>query len=113
MQAEWREKSHPAETPVRIQKRDAIIDYNPEAYAECGELLSAAMATNHIARQVVDLPKPGPLIVTQYRARGYLRTRFGQQTWVAFPGGVTARVQHGQRIGTLYIGLKPRHAGTD
>jgi transposase len=58
------QKGHPGATLVRVEKPDAMIDYYPKACAGCGEMLSAAMATNHVARQVFDLPEPRPLIVT-------------------------------------------------
>ena len=92
------QKGHPGATLVRVEKPDAIIDHYPETCAGCGEMLSAAMATNHVARQVFDLPEPRPLIVTEHRAHGCRCTGCGLQTRAAFPDGVTAPVQYGQRI---------------
>jgi transposase len=68
-------------------------------------MLSAAMATNHIARQVFDLPEPRPLLVTEHRAHGCRCTGCGLQTRAAFPEGVTAPVQYGQRISTFVLYL--------
>jgi transposase len=97
------QKGHPGATLVRVEKPDAIIDHYPEACAGCGEMLSAAMVTNHVARQVFDLPEPRPLIVTEHRAHGCRCTGCGLQTRAAFPDGVTAPVQYGQRISTFVL----------
>jgi transposase len=67
--------------------------------------LSAATATDHVARQVFDLPDPRPLIVTEHRAHGCRCTACGTQTRAAFPDGVTAPVQYGPRIGAFVLYL--------
>ena len=54
---------HPGETLCQTEKPDATVDHYPQACAGCGEPLSAAMASGHVARQVFDLPEPRPLIV--------------------------------------------------
>ncbi|MGH7051595.1 MAG: DUF6444 domain-containing protein, partial [Acetobacteraceae bacterium] len=59
---------HPGDPLRRIETPDAIIDYYPQTCAACGEPLSVAMATEHVARQVFDLPEPRPLVVTEHRA---------------------------------------------
>jgi transposase len=99
------QKGHPGATLVRVEKPDAVIDYYPEACAGCGERLSAAMATDHIARQVFDLPEPRPLIVTEHRAHGCRCAACGLQTRAAFPEGVTAPVQYGQRLSAFVLYL--------
>ena len=77
----------------------------PTACAACGEPLTAAMATGHVARQVFDLPEPRPLIVTEHRAHGCRCAACGTQTRAAFPDGVTAPVQYGTRIGAFVLYL--------
>src|SRR5271169_4231683 len=62
------QNGHPGETLRRSETPDATIDHFPQTCAGCGEALSAAMATDHIARQVFDLPEPQPLIVIEHRA---------------------------------------------
>ena len=62
------QKGHPGTMLRRTETPDATIDHYPEACTACGEPLTAAMATGHIARQVFDLPEPTPLIVTEHRA---------------------------------------------
>ena len=99
------QKGHPGTTLRRSETPDATIDHYPEACAACGEPLTAAMATGHVARQVFDLPEPRPLIVTEHRAHDCCCLSCGTQTRAAFPEGVTAPVQYGQRIGAFVLYL--------
>src|SRR6476661_3394781 len=61
---------HPGKTLRRTETPDATINHYPKACAACGEPLTEAMAIDHVARQVFDLPEPKPLIVTEHRAHG-------------------------------------------
>jgi transposase len=99
------QKGHPGATLCRVETPDATIDHYPEACAACGEPLTAAMATGHVARQVFDLPDPRPLIVTEHRAHGCRCAACGTQTRAAFPDTVTAPVQYGKRIGAFVVYL--------
>jgi transposase len=99
------QKGHPGETLRQTETPDAIIDHYPETCAGCGEPLSEATATDHLARQVFDLPKPQPLIVTEHRAHGCRCAACGGQTRAAFPDWVTAPVQYGTRIGAFVLYL--------
>jgi len=96
---------HPGKTLCRTETPDATIDHYPAACAACGEPLTAATAIDHVARQVFDLPEPKPLIVTEHRAHGCRCTACGTQTRAAFPDGVTAPVQYGQRIAAFVLYL--------
>jgi transposase len=95
---------HPGETLCRVEKPDATIDHYPQACAGCGGPLTAATATGHVARQVFDLPQP-TLIVTEHRAHACRCAACGTQTRSAFPEGVTAPVQYGQRIAAFVLYL--------
>jgi transposase len=99
------QKGHPGETLRRVEHPDATVHHYPEACTGCGEPLTAAMATDHVARQVFDLPEPKPLIVTEHRAYGCRCATCGLQTRAAFPDGVTAPAQYGQRIGAFVLYL--------
>ncbi len=99
------QKGHPGETLRQSETPDVIIDHYPPACAGCGEPLTVAMATGHVARQVVDLPEPRPLIVTEHRAYGCRCAACGAQTRAAFPDWVTAPVQYGRRIGSFVLYL--------
>ena len=63
------------------------------------------MATGHVARQVFDLPAPQALIVTEHRAHGCRCVACGVQTRAAFPEGVSAPVQYGERISAFVLYL--------
>jgi transposase len=99
------QKGPPGGTLRRTETPDATVDHYPPSCAACGEPLTAAMATDHVARQVFDLPEPQPLIVTEHRAHGCLCAACGTQTRAAFPDGVTASVQYGKRIAACVLYL--------
>jgi transposase len=99
------QKGHPGETLCQVEAPDATIEHYPEACGACGEALTAAMATSHVARQVFDLPEPRPLIVTEHRAYGCRCAACGAQTRGEFPEAVTAPVQYRKRIGALVLYL--------
>jgi transposase len=99
------QSGHPGETLCRVEKPDATIDHYPQACATCGKPLAAATATGHVARQVFDLPEPRPLIVTEHRAHACCCAACGTQTRAAFPEGVSAPVQYGQRIAAFVLYL--------
>jgi transposase len=96
---------HPGKTLRRTETPDATINHYPAVCAGCGEPLTAATTTAHVARQVFDLPEPRPLIVTEHRAHGWRCTACGTQTRAAFPAGVTAPVQYGPRISAFVLYL--------
>ncbi len=96
---------HPGKTLSRIEVPDVTIDHFPQTCTACRAALSEAMATDHTARQVFDLPEPQPLIVTEHRAHQCRCTACGTQTRAAFPDGVTAPVQYGARIAAFVVYL--------
>ena len=79
------QKGHPGETLRRSEAPDATINHFPKACAGCGEALSEAMATDHIARQVFDLPEPQPLIVTEHLATVASARRAASKPARSFP----------------------------
>jgi transposase len=99
------QKGHPGETLCRTETPDVIIDHYPPNCAGCGAPLTEAMVTGFVARQVVDLPEPQPLIITEHRAHGCRCAACGSQTRAAFPDWVTAPVQYGKRIGAFVLYL--------
>jgi len=99
------QNGHPGETLRRTETPDATIHHYPEVCAGCGEPLTPAMAMDHVARQVFDLPEPRPLIVTEHRAHGCRCAACGTQTRAAFPEGVTAPVPYGKRISAFVLYL--------
>src|ERR1700685_1448868 len=99
------QKGHPGETLRQSETVDATIDHFPKACAGCGAALSEAMATDHAARQVFDLPEPQPLIVTENPAFACRGGTCGMSTRAAFPEGVAAPVQYGARIAAFVVYL--------
>ena len=45
------QKGHPGETLRRTATPDVLVDHYPQICDACGEPLTAAMATDHVARQ--------------------------------------------------------------
>src|SRR5664279_2666991 len=99
------QKGHPGGTLRRSASPDTTIDHYPRTCTTCGAHLTAAMATDHVARQVFDLPEPRPLIITEHRAHACRCAACGTQTRAAFPEGVTAPVQYGTRIAAFVLYL--------
>jgi transposase len=99
------QKGHPGKTLRRSATPDVAIDHYPQTCSACGAALTAAMATDHVARQVFDLPEPRPLIVMEHRAHRCRCAACGTQTQASFPEGIAAPVQYGQRIGALVLYL--------
>lgn len=99
------QKGHPGKTLRRTETPDTIIEHYPPVCTACGAALTEAMATDHVARQVFDLPEPQPLIVTEHRAHGCRCATCGTQTRAAFPEGVAAPVQYGKRINAVVLYL--------
>ena len=99
------QKGHPGRTLSRSETPDATVDYFPEVCGGCGAALSEAMAADHIARQVFDLPEPRPLVVTEHRAHQCQCPACGARTRAAFPEGVVAPVQYGARIAAFVVYL--------
>jgi transposase len=99
------QKGHPGETLRQTAEPDVTVDHFPETCVTCGAALTAAMATDHVARQVIDLPEPRPLVVTEHRAHGCRCAACGARTRAAFPEGVAAPVQYGTRIGAFVLYL--------
>ena len=99
------QKGHPGETLRRVETPNATVDHFPETCPACGEPLTAAMATDHVARQVFDIPEPRPLNVTEHRAHICRCAACGTQTRAAFPEGIAAPVQYGTRIAAFVLYL--------
>src|SRR3954468_5579775 len=96
---------HPGKTLRRTETPDTTVDHYPQACATCGTALTAAMATDHVARQVFDFPEPRPLVVTEHRAHTCRCAACGRQTRAAFPDEVTAPVQYGTRVAAFVLYL--------
>jgi transposase len=96
---------HPGETLRRTETPNIITDHYPDACAKCSAPLTAATATGYAARQVLDLPKPRPLVCTEHRAHDCRCTDCGAKTHARFPEDVAAPVQYGKRIAAFVVYL--------
>jgi transposase len=99
------QKGHAGKTLSRTETPDTTIDHFPDTCSGCGGALNEEMATGHTARQVFDLPKPQPLIVTEHRAHACCCAKCGAETRAAFPEDVTAPVQYGANIAAVVVYL--------
>lgn len=96
---------HPGETLRQTATPDIITDHYPDACAKCSAPLTAETATGYVARQVLDLPKPEPLVCTEHRAHDCRCTDCGAKTHARFPKDVAAPVQYGKRIAAVVVYL--------
>ena len=98
-------KGHPGDTLRQAETPDVVLDHYPPTCTGCGMALTAATAREHAARQVFDLPEPGPPVVTEHRAHECCCPGCGQRTKAGFPAGVAAPVQYGPRISAVAVYL--------
>jgi transposase len=96
---------HPGETLRQTKTPHTITDHYPDVCAKCSATLTAETATGYVARQVLDLPDPQPLVVTEHRAHDCRCTDCGSETRAKFPKDVAAPVQYGQRIAAFVVYL--------
>ena len=96
---------HKGETLRQVTDPDDVVDHYPSACSMCGAGLGPDASVGHSARQVFDLPKPQPLIVTEHRAHECQCAACGATTRAPFPDGVNAPVQYGVGITALVVYL--------
>ena len=98
------QKGHKGETLRQVTDPDDVVDHYPSA-CSCGAGLGPDASVGHSARQVFDLPKPQPIIVTEHRAHDCLCAACGAKTRAPFPDGVNAPVQYGIGIAAFVLYL--------
>ena len=99
------QKGHKGETLRQVTDPDDVVDHYPSACSMCGAGLGPEASVGHSARQVFDLPKPQPLIVTEHRAHDCQCAACGAKTRAPFPHGVNAPVQYGVGIAAFVVYL--------
>ena len=100
---------HKGKTLCRTASPDRFEEHVPASCRCCGASLSSASPVGApVARQVFDLPEPRPLEVTEHRGHARRCGRCGEVTRAAFPAGVSAPAQYGQRLAGAAVWL--RHA---
>ncbi len=103
------QKGHKGETLCQVAEPDATVDHYPKACSRCASALTPDMAAGYSARQLFDLPKPQPVIVTEHRAHRCRCGQCGAETRASFPEGVAAPVQYGRRIVAMAVYLLQYH----
>jgi transposase len=87
---------HPGKTLCQSSMPDVTINHFPTSCGNCGKALSARLASDPVARQVFEIPKPS-VVVTEHRAHSCRCGSCGTTTRAAFPSGVNGPVQYGPR----------------
>jgi transposase len=98
---------HKGDTLKRVADPDRIVVYEARACRHCGAGLRLSMAQETETRQVFDLP--AKLIeVTEHRRPVYACAGCGGRTGAAFPDGVEAPAQYGERLraAAVYLHLQ-------
>jgi transposase len=103
------QKGHKGHTLAQAEMPDLVINHYPGKCSNCGEASDTAISAGYQKRQVVDVPKPRPPVVTEHRAHACDCLHCGARTQAEFPEGVTAPVQYGPRIAALAIYLQTYH----
>lgn len=104
------QRGHPGATLSQSETPDRVLSHLPESCAHCGAELSAEdIAGEPQRRQVFDLPAPPPLEVTEHQAQACRCAVCGSVTRAAFPEGVNAAVQYGERIAATAVYLQNTH----
>jgi transposase len=99
------QKGHPGKTLCAVDNPDHAVDHLPANCANRAEPLPQTPGSDYDARQVFDLPQPQPLVVTEHRAHWCRCTGCGSVTKGAFPEGVSAPAQYGDRIIAIVVYL--------
>ena len=98
---------HKGDTLKRVADPDRIVVHEARACRHCGAGLRPSMAQDTETRQVFDLP--AKLIeVTEHRRFVYACAGCGGRTGAAFPAGVEAPAQYGERLraAAVYLHLQ-------
>jgi transposase len=103
------QEGHKGSTLRQTPTPDKTVDLFPTCCATCAGALNPKTSTGYDKRQVVDIPDPHPLETTEFRAHTCGCEHCGAVTQAAFPNGVNAPVQYGNRIASLIVYLQIQH----
>jgi len=95
---------HKGDTLKQVEASDRIERHTAEVCRHCFAGLAAWMQTGMEKRQVFDLPER-LIEVTEHQASVYRCSACGFQTRAAFPAGVVAAAQYGERVRSAAIYL--------
>lgn len=88
---------HKGDTLRRVETPDRIVRHEAATCRHCHAALAASMQTGMEARQVFDLPER-LIEVTEHQAAIYACAHCRGETRAAFPAGVSAPAQYGERL---------------
>jgi len=95
------------QTLAMTDQPDEVIEHIPDACGSCAAGLADAAVTKIVRRQVIEIPKPAP-VVTEHQAQTRRCAGCGSCTTAAFPAGVRAPVSYGPRVHALVVYLLAR-----
>jgi len=98
---------HKGDTLKRVADPDRIVVHEARACRHCGAGLTLSMARETERRQIFDLPEK-LIEVTEHRRLVYACAGCGSRTGAAFPDGVEAPAQYGERLrgAAVYLHLQ-------
>lgn len=97
---------HPGSTLSAVEKPDFVVIHTlTRCPCGCGSSLHHQPVLRYESRQVFDLP-PQQLIVTEHRSEVKQCPRSGHEVSAAFPIGVSAPTQYGQRFNAWLVYLR-------
>ena len=85
---------HKGTTLNQVENPDQIVDHTPDQCPGCSATLSKSDIVGFSSRQVFDIPKPPPLVVTEHRGYTCQCKECGAKVCADFPDGVNAPVQY-------------------
>ena len=97
---------HKGTTLNQVENPDQIVDHTPDQCPGCSATLSKSDIVGFSSRQVFDIPRPPPLVVTEHRGYTCQCKECGAKVCADFPDGVNAPVQYGNEIASLVAYLQ-------
>ena len=97
---------HKGTTLNQVENPDQIVDHTPDQCPGCSATLSKSDIVGFSSRQVFDIPRPPPLVVTEHRGYTCQCKECGAKVCADFPDGVNAPVQYGNEIASLVVSVQ-------
>ena len=105
--AKGKQRGTRGQTLALTDQPDVVIEHVPGTCGQCTASLAAAEVTKTVRRQVIEIPKPVP-VVTEHQAQTRRCAGCGTCTTAAFPAAVRAPVSYGPRVHALVVYLLAR-----
>lgn len=87
---------------------DMVVELGPDFCPDCGEALDSELEVME-SRQVMDIPPPPKLVVTEYRVGFKVCSGCGKLCWGDFPEAVRGTVQYGPNLAAEVVYLHSYH----